>query len=316
MKVNKATFDDLEALELLAAKARMIVVTQMGPRIGSLMRLGGQEIMFQDLGMKLFRLGQWGVGYGTRLWPFRDIWADEAQEVYRPDNDVCAVEEKGDWIRITGAVDPVSQIERGFAIRENAAGCFNVVSFITNRSKERFPWSGGCWDITAVRPHDCSIGVLLGDPKSNWDSEMYRIVRRWSSHQTEPEWRRQQLKFYDDLVVVEPHGFEGKIMVQSPQGVIVVRTADTSFFKVTDGWKPESAGLYPGGVYNTAVYTSPFRNEPDKGFAEAETMGAKHLMLEAGQTLEHLVRYGLTDKPFPWEDAEGLRLFANQLKED
>jgi len=313
MNVSKKKFKDFDALQILTTKTAAIVLVGAGPRIISLRRPGGGELMFQDPALfgdspdptKAIRRGMWKIMGGNRVWVYRDSTSDECEESYAKDNDACTVLEDADSVTITGAVHPVFRIQRGFKIRENPHGGLDVTHFVRNASDQML-WSGGVWAIAVVDP-SCEIGVLTGDPGSNWQATPYQIVWNWAGHRTSQKYVDEQLKIRDGLVLTLPGDEEGKVMVQSPLGAIIAQTQGTAFFKLVS-WQGDRATDYPAGC-NTAIYSAPGRV-----FRESETMGPCCSKVEAGQMVSHTERWVLGDA-IPWGDIRTLRHVAQNFKE-
>src|SRR5258708_39347997 len=86
---------------------------------------------------------------GHRLWVARP-GADEAEETYAADNQPCKVVTSADGFTITGALDPVQKIRRGFTVIATADGRITLDHFVRNESD--MLWSGGAWAVARSRP--------------------------------------------------------------------------------------------------------------------------------------------------------------------
>ena len=312
MRTEECKFNGHVAKALTAQDgSRMVIMAGWGPRIASFRSPAGVEFMLQGPEDRFAR-GEWKLGGGGRVWTYRGP-ADEVEESYAPDNLPCAVVEIASTIIgaetavIIGGVDPRFLIQRGFRIRENDKGGFDVTSFVHNASEEML-WSGGVWAIAAIDPC-CFISIPTGDPKSNWEDTTYHVVWRWAGHATSCKFIREQVIIRPGLLNILPGEEEGKIMVQSPAGAIMaVNTAQQACFVKVAPWQAALADKYPAGC-NLAVYSS-----PGHMFRESETMGPQCLRLEAGAEIHHTERWYALDglEPF-WDNAEAVHEFVSVL---
>ncbi len=129
INARKVTFDGLEALEITTSQLRMVVITQVGPRIAFLGKTGGDNLFYwknDDQGRE-----GWKLRGGHRVGATRPL-ADESEDAYAADNEPCQVETAGDVVRVTGAVHPFLKTARGVEIRSIDAGTFQVTNFVTN----------------------------------------------------------------------------------------------------------------------------------------------------------------------------------------
>lgn len=317
MKVDSTTFRGQEVLSVSTRLMDAMVQVNAGPRIISLKRVGDNgDLMFQDPALygpgpgtddaKPIGRGSWNIMAGARVWTYRDTHGDETEESYASDNRPCTVEESGDSLIITGAICPSFLIQRGLIIKENVHGGLDVTSFVKNTS-DLMLWSGGVWAIAVLNPN-CKIGILTGDPNSNWQATAYHVVWNWAGHCTTQAYVNNQLRLEPGLLLALPGNEEGKVMAYSPIGAIIAQTADTAFFKLV---KANPNGAYPSGC-NTAIYSA-----PNRLFRESETMGPFCPRLEAGQTLCHTERW-ILGPPIPWaqERANGLHYIASEFLKD
>lgn len=297
MKSQNLNDDALKRLQLTAAGAVIEVTLDFGPRIISLKKPGGAEIM------------QWSGKGGARVWPASGPQADETHLSYAPDNEPCNVTfmDNNSVVEIWGAVNKTHWMQRGFRICENLHGGFDVTSMIRNCSPHGLLLNAGVWAIAAVQK-DCTIGILLGDPDSNWSTSLVQYVWDWAGHSTTSEFLEQQMCLQRGLLTVTPGGHEGKIMARSNLGTIVTQGHGVAFWKFIP-YDARLNGLHPD-CCNVAIYTSP--GTGPNAFAESETMGPIG-RIKAGQVLEHTERWvlgnmvDLDDVPSLCHIARGLK---------
>lgn len=300
----------LTAIEIRTEHAEMTVITEMGPRIISLRRKKGKQLMFHNpVTEPDYPETGWRAMGGGRVWVNGGNVFDEDVRAYAQDNGSCEVtiSDDGNVMTVWGEMDQRFAIRRGLQIRENAHQGFDVTYLLKNCSKGGMGLSGGLWAIAAVNfgePGSTTLGILTGNPGSNWQVGKYQIVWHWAGHHTEPGFIKEQLLIEDGLVRVTPRGSEGKLMANSPSGTIIVQNDDTSFLKVVKH-NPMLDSLLPGGC-NTAIYTC-------GKFAESETMGAT-AFVEADKVLYHTERWSLHE-PIGW-DVEGLNDIARRIMSD
>ncbi len=288
MKTNRIEFDGLEALEITTAQARMIVTTDLGPRIASFGPLGGENLFYwkvDDLGRDGWRL----LG-GHRVWATRPM-ADESEDAYAADNDPCDVSEADGLVTVTGAPNPFLKTRRGIKIYAIDDRTFEVTSFIRNESDMLY--SAGVWCPTCVVPQPgMTFGVLLGDRRLKWDLVRLIIPRTWADHTSlvnDP-----QIRLEEEFMVVEPAGVEAKRSLWAPWGVIAMTwpKAGLSFIKRTHS---NPAAQYPLGC-NLALYVG-----PGNFMVEMETYGEERTLLP-GDTVLNVETWKLVDEVFDWQD--------------
>src|SRR3989338_6661416 len=104
MKIRKTVFDGLAAVEMKTARARLIAVTGMGPRIAHLSAIRGKtetrNLLFWDYAKK-YRRKDWQLKGGHRVWPTRPL-GDEAEETYAADNGPCECRIGAEGVAIHG----------------------------------------------------------------------------------------------------------------------------------------------------------------------------------------------------------------------
>ncbi|MEO6094431.1 MAG: hypothetical protein ABIW76_01710 [Fibrobacteria bacterium] len=298
ISIRKTEFDGMEAVEVLTPKARLIVVTSMGPRIahfgtsGTRGTSGGRNLLFWDYARKYHRK-DWRLMGGHRLWAMRPL-ADEAEETYADDNGSCAVRISARGAEVRGAIHPVFGTRKSLAIKVLADDTIQVENRLTNESE--MVWSGGVWGLTCTQPKaGTTYGIPLGR-EGTWDIFLIGYPKRWAG-ELNGRVNDPAVRLTEDCMVVRPKGNVVKRMVQAPQGIMGMtdQGEKISFIKhssFTDG------AAYPMGC-NIAFYAG-----KNKFMVEMESMGASQAVLP-GQTLSHKETWMLRP-PVDWAMLKGV----------
>lgn len=292
MKIEKTTFDGLDAIAITTDLAKMIVVTGMGPRIAWLSLRDSGNLFYWD--KKTITRGDWHIMGGCRVWVSRPM-GDEAEDTYAVDNEPCTIREAKGGLTITGGMHPVFKIERGFTIRVLDEDIFEVTAFIKNCSDMLF--SGGLWCPTCIDPKGGKqFGIPLGDSRLNWDIAKVIIPRAWSGHSS--TLNDPQVIYTKDCLVLNPTGVETKRMVNARLGIVGMTWKDKGFSYL------QKVEYNPGGVYpvdsNIALYVA-----PGNLFIEMEQMGSQQTV-RPSETLQMSEIWKLSNKVFDWNDADEL----------
>jgi hypothetical protein len=280
--VRRITFEGLDAIELRTTDLRVVAITAKGPRIAFWGRPGGQNLLLWAPGK--YHRGRWDLMGGHRLWVARP-GADEAEETYATDNQPCTVKVSANGFTVTGALDAVQMIRRGFTVTTTADGRITLDHFLQNESD--MLWSGGLWALTCTVPSKKSTyTVPLGDG-STWDYATIVAFRTWGGGHGGVGFDDPQFGCTTDALVLKPSGRENKRMIKADAGLIAWHDpVQKLLFVKHAGYVPE--GNYPLGT-NLALYVGP------KNFmVEMETMGAC-ATLKPGQVLKHHETWLLAD---------------------
>ncbi len=292
MNARKVTFDGLEALEITTSQLRMVVVTQVGPRIAFLGKTGGDNLFYwknDDQGRE-----GWKLRGGHRVWATRPL-ADESEDAYAADNEPCQVETAGDVVRVTGAVHPFLKTARGVEIRSIDAGTFQVTNFVTNCGPMLY--SGGVWALTCTNPSGGkTYGIPLGDRSKPWDLVEIIIPRAWDGHTSHVD--DPQVRLNENFMIVKPEGVETKRMLMAPFGILAMTSPEQNLtFIKRSPYNPE--GRYPLGC-NLAIYVG-----PDNFMVEMETCAAERTVM-SGETIVNSETWKVVDETFDWQSPERL----------
>ncbi len=289
--IKAIEFDGLGAIEILTSKARMILVTSMGPRIAWFGARNGRNLLFWDHARK-YKRGAWQLKGGHRVWAMRPL-GDESEETYADDNLPCSARITARGVEVTGAAHPAFKIARSIGVKVLSDDTLLVDNRISNPSE--MIWSGGVWGLTCTLPKaNTRYGIPLGRG-GEWDMFVVGYPRRWGGGQTarvdEPG-----VKMTEDCMLFTPQGRVSKRMVQAPQGVIGMTdpSEGLSFIKhceYVDG------AMYPMGC-NVAFYAG-----KANFMVEVEFMGGSQSVLP-GQTLSMRETWMLR-KPVDWKRLKG-----------
>ena len=290
MQIRKTTFDNLDAVEIKTAKARMVVVTGVGPRVAHFSALKGKSetrnLLFWDTARK-YKRNDWLLLGGHRIWGTRPL-ADEGEEAYIADNEPCKVRLGKKGITVEAPEMPSFGVKKSLSVRVLDDATFEVESTVTSRTS--MLWSGGAWALTATQPaKGCTYGIPLGDG-SDWDLFAIVIPRSWGGHTTLVN--DSQVSLTEHCLVFEPKGREAKRMVQAPQGLIGMTdpVEKISFIKHSPY---DREGRYPMNC-NLALY-----NGPGNFMTEMESMGAEKT-LRPGEIARNTETWALRD-PIDWK---------------
>jgi hypothetical protein len=296
MKTRDITFGKHEAVEILHGSMKIVVVTDMGPRLAFFGPAKGKNLLFWDP-MDRYRRGNWLLKGGHRVWTTRP-GADESEESYAEDNGRVAVTAKSGSVTFTGQTHPLFRIQKGFTLRPAGNGSLWVDNFVVNRSD--MLWSGGVWALTCTLPlGGATYGIPLGDG-SEWDSFNVAAFRSWGGGHTSLV-NDPQMKWGEDMLVVTPKGREAKRALFIPTGLIGMRAprGNCSFFKAV---RAEKGASYPCGC-NVAFYIG-----PGNFMVEMETMSPE-ATLKPGERLVNSEKWLLT-KALDWKNGKAIRALA------
>ena len=274
LTIARTKFEGLAAVELRTATLRLVAITAKGPRIAFWGRPGGKNLLLWKPGK--YRRGKWDLMGGHRLWAARP-GADEAEETYAVDNSPCTVDIGPRSFTVTGALDPVQKLRRGFTITALVGDRVIIDHFVRNESD--MLWSGGLWALTCTVPAARSTYTLpLGDG-SAWDYATIIAFRTWGGGHGGVGFADEQFKFTRDAMVLKPSGRENKRMLKADAGILAWHNpVQQLVFAKRSFFLPQ--GNYPLGT-NLALYVG-----PENFMVEMETMGPAET-LKPGEVLHH-----------------------------
>lgn len=295
MQIQMTEFDGFEAVDILTAKAHMILVTGMGPRIAYFAarkgKKDGRNLLFWDYDRK-YQRKEWQLMGGHRVWNTRP-GADEAEETYAADNAPCHVKIGKRSVQVTASALPGTLVQKSLTVTVENDDTFTVDNRLTNIGD--MLWSGGLWALTCTLPGKRSTyGIPLG-AGGDWDVFTVVIPKTWGGHAVKVN--DPQISFTEDALVLKPRGNKAKRMLQAPQGVVGMTDLDEKLsFLVKTPWV--RGGTYPLNT-NVAFFVGP------KNFmVEMEHM-APESTLKPGESIRNTQTWALR-APIDWTKLKGL----------
>lgn len=242
------------------------VVTDVGPRIISFRRVGGEELLYA----RQAELGgsnetDWTFRGGWRLWVSPEIKAT----TYVPDNAPCKAEIIDGALIVTGPPQPAAGIQKQVDLRlRPGEPSLRITSRIKNISDRTLTYAA--WSLPVLRPGGRALLPLDVGELTAFDATRRLIF--WSYTEiADPRYRFGNALVQIDHVRVQapPPGQTGrrddesKIGLDSAQGWAAYLLGDTLFMK---RFPHDARGTYPDGGSTIEVYSS-------KEFLELENLG-------------------------------------------
>lgn len=274
MQIQKITFDGLKSIELTTGDWRMVVITQIGPRIAFLGKMGSDcNILYWN--KDAVTRGGWKLYGGHRVWLTRP-GADESEDTYAGDNEPCQVLVQEDGVVVTAPPHPFTKLSRGMHIRVVNHRTFEVTNFIRNESE--LVYSGGVWSPTCIDPENRIIRIPLGEEDALWDMVKIVIPRKFAGNTVRID--DPQVSFTETELVVKPSGILTKRCVSAPKGKIMMEWPEKGIY-FTKEVQYIREGRYPLGGCNIAVFIG------DKNWmGEMETFGVEQ-SIRPGERIEN-----------------------------
>lgn len=214
MEIKQTSFDGLRGILVTTGIWRMVLITEIGPRIAYLGREnGGKNILYWD--KEGGSHGDWKLYGGHRCWLTRP-WADESEDTYAADNQPCAVELGTDYAAAVAPAHPFTKLARGIRVEVLGEASFAVTNFICNEGG--MISSGGVWSPTCISPQGKTITIPLGEDDSTWDIVKVMIPRVFAGNTARLD--DPQVRFTADALVIKPEGLVCKRCVCAPKGTI------------------------------------------------------------------------------------------------
>ncbi|HAR65915.1 MAG TPA: hypothetical protein DCR55_06855 [Lentisphaeria bacterium] len=290
MAFKKVEFDGHEAIEVKTQGLRMVIVTDVGPRIAWLSLPDGENLLFWDYERALSR-GEWSLRGGHRVWCATSL-ADESEDTYAPDNGPCTVAESADSITITGALNEGNRTRRGITVTVVDAETVSVENFVTNAGPMLYGTS--LWALTCTLPADGTrYFVPLGDG-SDWDYTQITSFRCWAGG--EGGLADDQFTTTEELFTIEPKGRVNKRMLMAQRGLqVMTDPARACTFCKQTPYDANRAFQYPLGT-NMAFYVG------EKNFmVEMESMAPAET-IKPGDTARHVETWRLLPRVVAMDD--------------
>lgn len=277
--VSQVTFDGFQALELVSATWKAVLVYEIGPRIAFFGKPEGENLLYWD--KDAVKRGPWRLRGGHRVWLTRPM-ADESVDTYWEDNQVCALTAENGTIVATAPAN-VNGLERGMALSIGDNGELVVTNFVTNAGD--LIYSGGVWSPTCVVPDGKRLIIPLGDETTNWDIVRIVVPRVFAGNTSTLE--DDQCYFQGNDMIVEPKGRMLKRVCSAPKGLVQLDCGDYIFQKHAP-YNP--LYRYPFEGCNVAVFVG-----QDNWMAELETFAGEGAILP-GQTVKNTEYWSLQQR--------------------
>jgi len=254
MKMQRVRWEDWDAVRCWAGDCELIVGTSAGPRILSVRRGTGPNLLYRD--PKDFRVGDWRLYGGHRF-----TVAPESPASYTPDNEPCTVEATGLQLRVAAPCGP-DGTRRALVIGASADGAgFEVRHVLENQGRR--DWHGALWAITCVP----QAGRVMA-PRT------HPHVHFW------PGTAREHWEIAPEYIAVTPNGLRGKAGWHSDAGWVASVQRDGTLV-VHCPEAPRRAACVDDGC-NVEVFVC-------SDYAELETLSGKITLPPAGHAthLQH-----------------------------
>jgi hypothetical protein len=141
MNIERVPWGDWDAMRCVAGDCELVVGVSAGPRILSLRRGTGSNLLYHDT--TDFRVGDWRLQGGHRF-----TVAPEGEETYAPDNASCVVETHGQELHVAAPLGK-NRTRRLLVISAATDSTGFDVRHVLENHGER-PWRGALWGITCV----------------------------------------------------------------------------------------------------------------------------------------------------------------------
>ncbi len=272
MEIKDVSFDGLKAIEMSTDKIKLIIVTEVGPRIAFLGRtLDEDNILYWDI--EGASKEEWKLYGGHRVWLTRPF-ADESEDTYASDNEPCFVEITENSVTVTAPVHAFTKLERGIKVEFVNNTQFKVINFIKNAGN--MIYSGGVWSPTCINPEGKELHIPLGEENTTWDIVNIVIPRVFAGNTLRLD--DPQVTMTEDELVVKSQGQICKRCAMAPKGetYMVWPEKELVFRKKT---KYVRGGNYPLGGCNVAVFVG-----QDNWMGELESFGVES-PIRPGETI-------------------------------
>lgn len=278
MEIKPTILGELEGLEIRTHGFRLIVITQIGPRIAWFSKPDGDNLLYwapEGAGR-----GRWRLYGGHRVWLTRPL-ADESEDTYQPDNAPCAVALLPDGVDVCAPAPDSNRIARGMEIRVLDESRVQVRNYLRNEGTMLY--SGGCWSPTCVvadKPMEIPLGSA--EPNPTWDIVYMALPRVFAGNVT--ALGDDSAAFAGDALVLTPKGRCVKRCVRAEKGIIQLR-CDGYVFRKTVPFDP--GARYPMNGCNIAAFIG-----ENNWMAEMETYGGERT-IKPGQAVDHTEQWEL-----------------------
>ncbi len=277
MKIEKTVFDGLEGYLLETSAVRMIVITEVGPRIAWYSKQGEENLLYWHKD-GIVR-DDWKLYGGHRVWISRPM-ADESEDTYQTDNDPCKVTLYVDGLTAE-TPKTATGLVRGMEIHIIDENKIQVRNYLRNDGSMLY--SGGCWSPTCVVA-DKPIEIPLGAKEENptWDVVYIAIPRVFAGNVTAMD--DDSVTMQGNTMVLTPKGRCVKRCLRAEQGTIRLRCNGYVFQKTSPFCEHYA---YQMNGCNIAAFIA-----TDNVMAEMETYGAEQT-IKPGQTIDNVEQWAM-----------------------
>jgi hypothetical protein len=258
MNVTNVMWGNHKAVKITGNDCEMIISISFGPRIVSLRRPEGDNLLYEDT--TGFGVGAWRLYGGHRF-----TIGPESEASYYPDNVSCSVNQAG-GVLVISAPTRNDDLRLSIKVSESSRGCgFELLHILENYSSKT--WSGALWAITCI-PRSANIaGYCDKNPIIYWPGT---VVSNWT--------------ITDGLLALKGGEFRGKAGWHMNEGWISATQAQTKL-TIYHGETTTTADCVDGGC-NLEVFVC-------KDWIELETLG-KAVAVLPGELAQHTQHWLLT----------------------
>ena len=280
-EMNDIRFGEYRAVELLTETTRLVLVTEVGPRIAFFgPRDTGKNVLFWN--PPASERGDWHIYGGHRVWLSRPF-GDESEDTYTGDNAPCEVTKGADWVQATAPVEKFTRTQRAIRVRFLKDNVFEVTNLIKNAGD--LIYSGGVWNPTCIEPDGKIIRIPLGEKDVTWDLVKVVIPRVFCGNTL--KLNDPQVTFTEDTLEIRSQGHVTKRCVCAPQGLISMEWPEEKLL-FTKHSEFNRDAHYPVGGCNIAAFVG-----EDNWMGELETFGPERA-IRPGETAENRETWTLT----------------------
>ncbi len=300
-EITYSTFGN--CLELSNGIVRLVITTDIGPRIIRYSFIDGENVMFEDTEHSFCGKGEtmdqtygegsfWCIYGGHRLWTS----PERSPRVIYPDNEPVTVTPTENGAIFTPPVQSRNQVmlEIEVSLSENSTDVT-----VTHRVKNCAPWSVTLapWAISVLAPGGTEV---FPQPTLNTGLLGNRLLALWPYTKLTDS-RLTLLDRYLLLYADETVSDKFKLGMNSQHGCILYFNHGDVFIK---RFSPNPKGTYPDGGMSFETYTNGL-------FLEMETLGELK-DLEPGKTAEHTEFWSLAKGDLPEINDDSLEQAVKQ----
>lgn len=257
-EINKVNYDGFDAVEVVTPVLKLVLIYEVGPRIAHFGKKDGENLLYWK--KDEIARGEWKLYGGHRVWITRPF-ADESEDTYLPDNELCELTMGENWFEAISPMSPVNKLQKGMRVEVLSETDIKVTNFIINAGE--LIYSGAVWNPTCVVPDGKKIVVPLGDDNATWDVVKMVIPRVFAGNVTMLE--DSQITFEGNDMILRANGKCVKRVLQAKQGIVKLVCDGYEFIKFSEYNKYKS---YPFEGCNIAIF-----NGDGNFMAEMETFG-------------------------------------------